>query len=206
MLGTITVRAQKLTLQAAMTIAQENSLDAQVARYSFMSSYWQYRSFKAQLMPSVNLSAGLVGFNHSIVETRNYDDGRVNHVNNNSMKNFSIGHKMQKNNNLVEYPFDNYLYDFVDVNNNIQQHKRNTKSYDKYMNNRVYAGIHNINNNINNININNINYDGKRLSDGFNNFNNLGELDMNMNYHRTQDNFYDPGNLLNNKDLFNDFY
>ena len=87
MLGTITVRAQKLTLQAAMTIAQENSLDAQVARYSFMSSYWQYRSFKAQLMPSVNLSAGLVGFNHSIVETRNYDDGRVNHVNNNSMTN-----------------------------------------------------------------------------------------------------------------------
>ena len=140
-------------------------------------------------------------FNNNINER-----GNQYNANNNSMKNFSIGHKMQKNNNLVEYPFDNYLYDFVDVNNNIQQHKRNTKSYDKHINNRVYAGIHNINNNINNININNINYDGKRLSDGFNNFNNLGELDMNMNYHRTQDNFYDPGNLFNNKDLFNDFY
>ncbi|MCR5069116.1 MAG: TolC family protein [Prevotella sp.] len=85
--ASIVSHAQKLTLQAAMAIAEENSLDAHVARYSFMSSYWQYRSFKAQLLPSVNLSAGLAGFNHSIVETRNYEDGRVNHVNNNSMTN-----------------------------------------------------------------------------------------------------------------------
>lgn len=83
----MTASAQKLTLNNAIRIAQENSLDAQVARYSFMSSYWQYRSFRAQLMPAVNLSAGLAGFNHSTVETRNYDDGRVNHVSNNSMTN-----------------------------------------------------------------------------------------------------------------------
>ena len=140
-------------------------------------------------------------FNNNINER-----GNNCNVNNNSMNNFSMGHKMQKNNNLPDYPFNNYLNDFVDMNNNIQQHKRNTKSYDKHINNRVYAGIHNINNNINNININNINYDGKRLSDGFNNFNNLGEIDMKMNYHRTQDNFYDPGNLLNNNDIFSDFY
>jgi hypothetical protein len=52
--------AQSLTLTNAIKIAQENSLDAQIARFSFMSKYWQYRSFKAELLPSVNLS-GMLG-------------------------------------------------------------------------------------------------------------------------------------------------
>ena len=79
--------AQRLTLDNAIKIAQENSLDAQLARYTFMSSYWQYRSFKAQLLPSLNLSGGLGGFNHSVIETRDYETGRVNQVNNNTMTN-----------------------------------------------------------------------------------------------------------------------
>ena len=57
--------AQSLTLTNAIKIAQENSLDAQIARFSFMSKYWQYRSFKAELLPSVNLSGMLGNFNHS---------------------------------------------------------------------------------------------------------------------------------------------
>lgn len=87
MAGCSIVCAQQLTLPAAITIAQKNSLDAQIARYSFMSSYWQYRSFKAQLMPSLNLSSGLGGFNHSVIETRDYETGRVKQVNNNTMTN-----------------------------------------------------------------------------------------------------------------------
>ena len=135
-------------------------------------------------------------FNNNIKER-----GNNFNINNNSMSNFS-----QKNNNLNNYLFNNYINGFVDMNNNNLEHKRSTKSYDKHSKNRFYQGIHNINNNINNININNINYDGKRLSDGFNSFNNLGDFDIKMNYHRTQDNFYDPNNLLNNNGLFNDFY
>lgn len=80
-------KAQQLTLANAIAIAQENSLDAQIARYSYMSSYWAYRSFKAQLLPSVNLSGGLGGFNHSVVEARNSETGRVTQVNNNTMTN-----------------------------------------------------------------------------------------------------------------------
>ena len=83
----VAVCAQQLTLANAITIAQENSLDAQIARYSFMGSYWQYRSFKAQMLPSLNLSGGLGGFNHSVIETRDYETGRVNQVNNNTMTN-----------------------------------------------------------------------------------------------------------------------
>ena len=79
--------AQRLTLFNAITIAQENSLDAQIVRYSFMSSYWQYRSFKAELLPSVNLTGGLGNFNHSVVEARSSETGYVSQVNNNTMTN-----------------------------------------------------------------------------------------------------------------------
>ena len=75
--------AQKLTLANAIKIAQENSLDAKSARFSFLASYWTYRSFRAELLPSVNLSGGLMNFNHSLVETRNYEDGRLAYVSNN---------------------------------------------------------------------------------------------------------------------------
>ena len=80
--------AQKITLENVIRIAQENSLDAQIARFSFMSSYWQFRSFKAQLLPSVNLNGNILNFNHSVVETRDYETGRVNQVNNNTMANY----------------------------------------------------------------------------------------------------------------------
>lgn len=80
--------AQQLTLSNAIKIAQENSYDSQLARYSFMASYWTYRAFKAQLLPSMNVSGGLANFDHSLVAVRNYEDGQVAYVNNNSMNNY----------------------------------------------------------------------------------------------------------------------
>lgn len=87
-MGCCSINAQTLTLTNAIKIAQENSLDAQIARFSFMSKYWQYRSFKAELLPSVNLSGMLGNFNHSVVEARDPETGRVNQVNNNTMTNY----------------------------------------------------------------------------------------------------------------------
>ena len=84
----MTVSAQKLTLENAIRIAQENSYDAMVAKYSFLASYWTYRSFKAELLPSMNLNGGLLNFDHSLVSVRNYEDGQVAYVNNNSMNNY----------------------------------------------------------------------------------------------------------------------
>lgn len=79
--------AQRLTLANAIKIAQDNSYDAMMAKYSFMASYWTYRSFKAELLPSMNLRGGLLNFDHSLVAVRNYEDGQVAYVNNNSMNN-----------------------------------------------------------------------------------------------------------------------
>ena len=84
----MTVSAQKLTLESAIRIAQENSYDAMVAKYSFLASYWTYRSFKAELLPSMNLNGSLLNFDHSLVSVRNYEDGQVAYVNNNSMNNY----------------------------------------------------------------------------------------------------------------------
>lgn len=81
------LHAQQLTLANAIQIAQENSLDAKSARFSFLASYWTFRSFKAELLPSVNLSGGLMNYNRSIVETRNYDDGYLSYVSNNTLSN-----------------------------------------------------------------------------------------------------------------------
>lgn len=86
-LGYISCPAQQLTLSSAIQIAQENSYDAMVARLSFMSQYWSYRSFRAELLPAVSLSGGLLQFNRSMVEARNFDDGRISFVENNSMDN-----------------------------------------------------------------------------------------------------------------------
>lgn len=79
--------AQQLTLISAIQIAQQQSYDAMVARLSFMSQYWSYRSFRAELLPAVNLSSNLLQFDRSMVEARNYDDGRIAYVENNSMSN-----------------------------------------------------------------------------------------------------------------------
>lgn len=79
--------SQQVTLANAIQIAQDNSLDAKSAHFSFLASYWTYRSFKAELLPSVNLSGGLMNYNRSLVEARNYDDGRLSYVSNNTLSN-----------------------------------------------------------------------------------------------------------------------
>lgn len=58
-----------LTLADAIDIAQHQSYDAMVARLNFMSQYWSYRSYRAELLPSINLSGGLMEFDRSMVQT-----------------------------------------------------------------------------------------------------------------------------------------
>ena len=70
-------KAQQLSMRDAIGLAQQQSYEAMVARLSFMSQYWSYRSFRAELLPAVNLSGGLLQYNRSMVEARNFDDGRI---------------------------------------------------------------------------------------------------------------------------------
>lgn len=118
-LWSICSHAQHLTLSDAIHTAQLQSYDAMVARLNFMSQHWSYRSFRAELLPAVNLSGGLLQFNRSMVEARNFDDGRISYVENNSMSNslslsidqniVSLGGKLSVQSYL--YRLDQFSYD-----------------------------------------------------------------------------------------------
>ena len=120
----VAMQAQSLTLPTAIQIAQERSYDAQRAKFSFLASYWTYRSYKAELLPSVNLHGGLMNFNHSIVETRNYETGQINHVDNNSLSNnltLSIDQQLVATGGTISlqsylYRLDQFSYDQTTYN------------------------------------------------------------------------------------------
>ena len=111
--------AKQLSLTSAIRIAQQQSYDAMVARLSFMSQYWSYRSFQAEMLPAVNMSGSLLQFDRSMVEARNFDDGRISYVENNSMSNYlalsvdqnivALGGKLSVQSYL--YRLDQFSYD-----------------------------------------------------------------------------------------------
>ena len=84
-----------------------------------MSQYWSYMSFRAEMLPAVNLSGNLLQFDRSMVEARNYDDGRIAYVENNSMSNslalsvdqniVALGGKLSVQSYL--YQLDQFNYD-----------------------------------------------------------------------------------------------
>ena len=68
-----------LTLQDAIIVAQERSPDALIAKHRFRMSYWNYRSFRADYLPSVNLDASIPNINRSFNEYT-YQDGSKDYL------------------------------------------------------------------------------------------------------------------------------
>lgn len=54
-----------LTLNEALIMAKSRSADAMIAKHRFRMDYWQYRSFKADYLPSITLDANLPDFSRS---------------------------------------------------------------------------------------------------------------------------------------------
>lgn len=79
--------SMSLSLSEAIRLAQQYSLDAKVARFTFLESYWSYRSYRAELLPSVSLGGDVLNYDRSMTSVRNYEDGRINYVENNSLTN-----------------------------------------------------------------------------------------------------------------------
>ena len=108
-----------LSLSEAIRLAQEHSLDAQVARFTFLGSYWTYRSYQAELLPSASLSGSLLNYDRSITSVRNYEDGRINYVENNSLTNsltLSVSQNIAATGGTVSlqsylYRLDQFTYD-----------------------------------------------------------------------------------------------
>ncbi|MDR1581876.1 MAG: TolC family protein [Prevotellaceae bacterium] len=80
------IKAQErlLTLEEALTIAEERSLDALNARNVFLSAYWQYRNYKAELLPNVVLEGNVPSLNSSLSSYLK-ENGTYGFVKNNSI-------------------------------------------------------------------------------------------------------------------------
>jgi outer membrane protein TolC len=58
----------QLDLQDVIKLAQENSLDALLAKHRFRSSYWSFRSYQANYLPSLSMQTDIVDLSRSIVK------------------------------------------------------------------------------------------------------------------------------------------
>lgn len=76
-----------LSMDDVIQLAQENSVSGMTNRNNFLASYWSYRSFKANYLPSVSVSAQLMNFNRSLVALQDYNTGEINYRSNYNLSN-----------------------------------------------------------------------------------------------------------------------
>ena len=72
-----------ITLSEAIALARTQSVDAAVVLNKLKTSYWEYRTFKADLLPEVNLTGTLPSYKksystyqQSLATTFTYVEGR----------------------------------------------------------------------------------------------------------------------------------
>lgn len=109
-----------LNLDQVIQIALEQSPDAILAKHKFRSSYWQYRSYKASMLPSLTLNGDLVGFSSSFSEIIQ-DDGTSKDIylsNNNSGLGLSLNQNIGITGGRLFINSDAYRRDDFNVDSN----------------------------------------------------------------------------------------
>lgn len=86
----------RLSLSQAIVMAQERSIDGLLAKHQYLTEYWQFRSYRAQLLPSLSLNAKIPSFDKSLSAVQNSETGEYNYVDN-FVLNTSIGLTLQQN-------------------------------------------------------------------------------------------------------------
>ncbi len=61
------------TLNEVLDLARQQSPEAIRIKNAFMASYWQYRSYKADQLPSLNFSANIPDFSRQLIEVQRTD-------------------------------------------------------------------------------------------------------------------------------------
>lgn len=77
----------QISLQEAIETAFSHAPSALIARYNFLASYWSFRSFKAELLPSLNLRANLGQYSRSIEAVQDASTGEYHFLPTNRMDN-----------------------------------------------------------------------------------------------------------------------
>ncbi len=89
-------QASPLTLDDAIYAAQTQSIAAMVAKYTFLSSYWAYRSYRASRLPSLNLTGEVLSFDRSLRLLQDYDTGELRYLENYNLQN-TLGLSIKQN-------------------------------------------------------------------------------------------------------------
>lgn len=71
--------ARRLTMEQTVRMAHEQSISSMVNENVFASAYWNYRSYRADRLPSLNMSAGLMNIDRSIVPLQDATTGAINY-------------------------------------------------------------------------------------------------------------------------------
>jgi len=72
----IAQEVKKLTFQEVIKIAEEQSPNALMAKHRFRASYWQYRSYQAQYLPSLTLSGTTPDFSNGLDKVYDSNTGQ----------------------------------------------------------------------------------------------------------------------------------
>lgn len=79
-----TEKEQSLSLHEAITLARMQSVDAAVALNELKTAYWEYRTFRADLLPEVNFRGTLPNYNKSYSSYQT-EDGAYKFIRNNAL-------------------------------------------------------------------------------------------------------------------------
>lgn len=83
-LPTIAQNERPITLQEAIALARMQSVDAAVALNELKTSYWEYRTFRADLLPEMNFTGTLPDYKKKYTAYQQ-EDGSYTFVRNNSL-------------------------------------------------------------------------------------------------------------------------
>jgi len=81
-------RGVTISLNEVIEQAQQKSVQALMAKNTYLSKYWQFRYYKAQLSPSLWLSGKLPDFGRSLSRTQDWQSGEYNYINDYQMTNY----------------------------------------------------------------------------------------------------------------------
>ncbi|MDZ7737933.1 MAG: TolC family protein [Bacteroidales bacterium] len=75
---------KRLTLDEVMVLSEEQSLQAILAKHMFRANYWQFRTFKAEYLPSLTFTGTLPEYNRIYEKEYDYSTGSEYYVEKNT--------------------------------------------------------------------------------------------------------------------------
>ena len=76
-----------MSLDDAISTSHDQSPAALLARHTFLTGYWEYRSFRAEQLPSLQLTGSLGQYNRSLTALQDATTGAFNYVSSNVLNN-----------------------------------------------------------------------------------------------------------------------